>query len=169
MRLLSSLLAQTRCNSPCSGIKQQLLAGERVAETCKDASQQPSNRGQESIEYASGRAAKARHTSLASVSRSLLESCSGCACVSCISITAKLRGRSGAPPSAAVRQQELSRGRSPNKAADALRSTPLHAIAAHKRNNDSCHHDAPPHILGLAPDNTAHRVAHRRAAAVRTT
>ena len=66
MRLLSSLLAQTRCNSPRSGIKQQLLAGERVAETCKDASQQPSNRGQESIEYASGRAAKARHTSLAS-------------------------------------------------------------------------------------------------------
>ena len=61
------------------------------------------------------------------------------------------------------------RGSSPNKAADALRSTPLHAIAAHKRNNDSCHHDAPPHILGLAPDNTAHRVDHRRAAAVRTT
>ena len=61
------------------------------------------------------------------------------------------------------------RGSSPNKAADALRSTSqLHAIAA-DQNHDPWHHDAPPELLGLAPRDTAHRVADRRAAAVRPT
>ena len=84
-------------------------------------------------------------------------------------ITGWPRGRSCLAFFAAVRPTALREPLPTRLPADALRCSTHHRG---QTKHDPCHRNAPPgrpHLLGLAPRRAAHRVAHRRAAAVRPT
>ena len=164
MRLLSSLLAQTRCNSPCSGIKQQLWQRERIAETCENASQQLPTRRKESVGGVTRRVYLGSRTSASRGSRCSSRALPG----SCVSAYRSLIGFEAAV--LLLQAQPFGTTRCPSRSPIKVcrRRSPCRS----GRSDDPRHRTAPPghpRVRILAPRRAAHRVDHRRAAAVRPT